>query len=199
MRSAALVVLVVALLLGGDRLASAAAESRAEDAIAARLHGVAGVDVDIRSFPFTGRLFAAGRVSRLDVHLADVVGHGIDVADMRFDARGVDLDRDLLLSGKVRVRDVERVLVTARIDAAAIGAVGGAAARLLDGTASATIAGGTIEVRAGSLPPVRFPGPDESLLPCAAEVRVEDGGLVASCEADELPSFIADAVVDVRD
>jgi len=127
----------------------------------------------------------------------DYAGHGINVADMRFDARGVELDRGKLFGGKVRVTDVDVVRVSARISAADIRQATGVDVRLVEGQGTATLADGVIRLSVGGLPVVRIPAPDASLLPCDAELRVDDGSLVAECSSDELPDFIASAVVDV--
>jgi len=203
-RRAALLALAVALLVGGDRFASGYASARTEDAIGDYLAGVAEVDVDIESFPFLGRLGVAGSVSRLDVRLRDVIGQAVNLAGVRFDARGVELDRGALLGGEVYVTDLREVRVAARIDEAEVRRLTRADVDLVDGRATVTVAGerlgaevsvvsGTIRLGVAFLD-LRVPLPDTGFLPCEVDARVVDGALLAHCVADELPSFIAAAV-----
>lgn len=208
MRRPALIVLAVALLLGGDRFASGYASSEAEDAIGDYLAGVAEVEVDIDSFPFVGRLGVAGSVSRLEVRLTDVLGQAVNMASVRFDARGVELDRGALLGGDVYVTDVREVRVAARITEAEVRRLTRADVELGDGRATVTVAGarlgadvavvdGTIRLGVAGLD-LRVPLPDAGFLPCTVDARVVDGALLAHCVADELPSFIAGAVTGRR-
>lgn len=208
MRRAALLVLAVALLLGGDRFASGYASSRTEDAIGDYLAGVADVEVGIDSFPFLGRLGASGSVSRLDVRLTDVLGQAVNLAAVRFDARGVELDRGALLDGDVYVTGVREVRVAARITEAEVRRLTRADVALEDGRATVTVAGarlgadvsvvdGTIRLAVAALD-LRVPLPDTGFLPCRADARVVDGALLAQCVADELPSFVAGAVTRRR-
>lgn len=203
-RAALLIVVAVALLLGGDRVASRYASSRTEDAIGDYLAGVAEVDVTIRSFPFVGRLGLAGDVARLDVQLRDVVGQAVSLARVRFDARGVELDRGALVGGDIYVTDVREVRVAARITEAEVRRLTRADVELGDGRATVSVAGvrlnadvsvvdGTIRLGVAMLD-LRVPLPDPGFLPCAVDARVVEGALLAHCIADELPSFIAGAV-----
>ena len=209
MRRIALVIVgAVALLLGGDRLASRYASGKAEDAIGSYLGGVAGVDVTIRSFPFVGRLGIGGQVSRLEIVLKDVVGQAVNLARVRIDADDVELDRSALLGGDVQVTDVGEVRIAATITEAEVRRLTRADVDLADGRASVTLAGvrvtarvsvtgGAIRLGVAGIDGLRVPLPDAAFLPCQAEARVVDGALLAACTADELPSFIAGAVVRV--
>jgi hypothetical protein len=201
--------IVLVVLAVADRAAASYAESQIEGAARDQLFGIAAIDVQIHSFPFLGRLGAAGQVSRLDVRLDEVRGHGIDLESIRFDASDVRLERDALLHGDVHVTDVGSVHVTARISEAQVRSATHADVRLRDGraevvvggktlTATASVAAGRIRLSLDRLPALSVPLPDASLLPCDVQIRVEPGAVVASCTNDDLPSFIADAVVSVR-
>jgi hypothetical protein len=193
---------VLVLLVVADRAAAAYAESQVESAVHDRLF--VRTSAHIHSFPFLVRLGAAGQVSRLDVRLDDVLGHGIDLESIRFDADDVRLERGGLLHGDVQVTDVGSVRITARISEAAVRAVTHADVRLTNGRASVTVlgrtAGASLSVRGGRLRvgPVSVPLPDASLVPCAVDVRVVEGAIEASCVDDQLPPFVAQAVVSLR-
>jgi hypothetical protein len=203
---------LVAVLLAVDLLARAAAETAVEDGVRAKVQGVGSVDARIHSFPFTGRLLAQGEVATLDLRLSDVTGHGIDVARLRLLTRGLELDRRLLVGGKVKVERVDEVTVTATITEAEVRELTGADVRLHEGRADVTAAGvtvgatvvvqaGQIRLGAGSIGVLRVPVPDSELLPCAVDARVVEGAILASCTADHLPDIVLRAVgtVDLQD
>jgi len=108
---------LVAVLLAADFSARSAAESAIEKGVRAKVSGVGSVDAQIESFPFTGRLLGQGKVSTLDLRLTDVTGHGIEVAWLRLETKGLELDRSVLFGGKVRIKHVDSVTVTARTSA----------------------------------------------------------------------------------
>ena len=197
---------LVALLLVGDLAARSAAESAVEKGVRAKVAGVASVDARIDSFPFTGRLLGQGKVSKLDLRLTDVTGHGIDVAWLRLQVDGLELDRSVLFGGKVRIKHVDQVRVTADIGQAQISAATGAEVHLLDGgkaevtykgvtaTADVAVVDGAIRFTAAGLPALSVPVPDSDLLPCAVDATVVEGAVLASCTADHLPTIVVRAV-----
>ena len=206
MRKLALALLVVVMLLAIDELAKAFATRSVEDAVEARVQGVAHVEADIDSFPFLGRLLVNGSVGELDVTFRNVEGHGIDVASLRIAGTGIELDRGVLFGKRnVRIRDVDTVTARATITEEAIREATGADVRLADGqatvsaggaTATATIkvVDGRVRMEVGSLPAVSIPVPDAELLPCAVRAEVVDGALELSCTAHELPGIVVDAI-----
>src|SRR3954449_9509847 len=106
MRKLVVLAVLVAVLLVGDLAAKSVAESAVEKGVGSKVAGVGSVDAEIHSFPFTGRLLAQGEVSTLDLRLSDVTGHGIDVAWLRLETTGLELDRSVLFGGKVRIKRV---------------------------------------------------------------------------------------------
>lgn len=205
MRKLIVVTVLLAALIVGDLLATSAASSALESAISSRVGGVGAVDADIRSFPFTLRLLAAGEVSMLDLRLTEVVGRGIDVAWLRLEMEGLRFDRSVAFGGEVRIIDVGQVVVTANITEAAVREATGADVRLLDGRATltaggvttdaaVTVTGGRILLAVDGVPPASVPLPGNELLPCAVDARVVAGALLAECTADRLPQIVLDAV-----
>ena len=175
MRKLLVLGVLVALLLLGDTLAKAFAESAVESGIEAKVQGVTSVDAQIRSFPFTGRLVASGEVSELDLRLTGITGHGVDVAWLRLQTKGLALDRGVVFGGKVRIRKVDQVTVTANITEDEVRKVTGANVELHDGTASVEGGGisaaatvvvrdGKILLTVGALPSLAVPVPDLSLI-----------------------------------
>lgn len=208
-----LVVLAVLLtaLWFGDVLARSTAESAVESGIRSQVRGVGDVDAQIRSFPFTVRLLAAGEVSTLDLRLSEVVGRGIDVAWLRLRVDGLRLERRVLLGGRARITHVDEVTATANITEADVRAATGADVRLLDGRASLTVAGvtreaeirvadGRIHLAVAGFPSFSLPVPGNELLPCEVNARVVVGALLAECTSDRLPPIVVEAIgsVDLR-
>ena len=206
MRKLGFLVLVVVMLLAIDELAKAFSSRTIASAVERKVQGVSSVDADIDSFPYLGRLLVQGSVSELDVTFRNVTGHGIDVAQLRFEAEGLELDRGVLFSRRnVRVRDVDRVTAEATITEEQIRKVTGADIRLADGRATVSAGGATatatikvvegrVRMEVGSLPAVSIPIPDAELLPCAVEAEVVEDALVLSCSTDQLPAIVVDAI-----
>ena len=203
---------IVALLVVGDVAAKHFAESTIADQIHSRVAGVGTVHASIHSFPFVGRLVVQSKVSRLDLSLTDVTGHGIDVARLDVDAEDIELDRSALLgSSHAKINGIGSMTVTATISEATVRALAHADVHLLAGRATVTVAGQTLDATAtaenGHLrlaaakgPALTVPIPDASLLPCQVKVALVPGALRLSCTSSTLPQLVVDAVggVDLR-
>ena len=197
---------VVALFVLGDVAAKHFAESTIADQIHGHVKGVGSVDASIHSFPFVGRLVVQGKVPRLDLTLTDVTGHGVDVARLDVDARDIELDRSALVGSQhVKIKGLDSMTVTATISEATVRALTKADVRLLDGKATvtvlgktvdatATVHGGSIRLVVASTPVASLPVPDSSLLPCQVALRITPGALQLACTATTLPKLVVDAV-----
>ncbi|MCU1484799.1 MAG: hypothetical protein JWN67_1545 [Actinomycetia bacterium] len=206
MRKLIVLAVLVAVLVAGDLAAKSLAESAVESGVRSKVQGVGSVDAQIHSIPFTGRLLFQGRVSTLDLRLTDVTGHGIDVAWLRLEATGLELDRSVLMGDShVRIKGVDSVAVTANITEDQVRRATGADVRLLDGRAQVTVGGitstaevavvdGKIGFTVGNAQVFSVPVPDSDLLPCPIDARVVKGAILASCTADHLPDIVVKAV-----
>jgi hypothetical protein len=205
-RKLGLLVLVVVMLLAIDELAKAFSSRTIASAMQDKVQGVSSVDADIDSFPFLGRLLVQGSVSELDVTFRNVTGHGIEVAQLRFEAKRLELDRGVLFSRRnVRLRDVDSVTAEATITEEQIRKVTGADVRLADGQATVSAGGATatatikviegrVRMEVGSLPAISIPVPDAELLPCAVEAEVVENALELTCTFQDLPAIVVDAI-----
>lgn len=190
MRRWIVVSVAVAGLLVADRAAANYTEGRIRNAVEARLF--VDTDADIRSFPFTARLLGAGQVSHLDLTFSQVVGQGLDLERIRFRAKDVRLERGRLLNGTVEVTDVASVGITAWV---ARSAMPPWAQTRLDQVRVVVTADGirlVVADRSFVLPMV-----SPMLVPCRPLARVLGGTLELSCTVDDLPPFLASAVVDL--
>jgi hypothetical protein len=200
-------VVAVGALVVGDVVAKGVAERAIASEVRKRTSGVVDVDAEISSFPFLGRLLVQGKVPELALTLDEVSGHGVNVTKLDVVVRDLTLDRAALLGGKhVRIKALRSMTVTASISEATVRAVTHADVRLLEGRATVTAAGRTVEatptvadghitLTVASVPvPVSLPLPDAGLLPCPVEVHVVAGALELSCTATTLPEVVVDAI-----
>lgn len=87
-------VVCATLLGGGDRLALAYAEDKAEEKIRDSLRLGARPDVDIAGFPFLTQVLG-GRIDRADVTLPDVAADKVSLAEVHASARDIRIVGDL--------------------------------------------------------------------------------------------------------
>jgi hypothetical protein len=206
------VAILVVVLLGLDFVARAWVETQVADATQRRVNGVASVDVSIDSFPFVGRLLAAGEVRHITMRLDELAGQPVDVRTLRVDVRGLELSRSVLLGkAHVQLTGVRLVRLTAVITQDALRKLTGADLQLSDGriaitgggrtiTAEVSVANGRLRFRVDPLPAVTVPLPTTDLLPCHVQVAVRDGELDLTCTTTKLPPIVVRAVgsVDLR-
>ena len=215
-----LVALVVlgAVVFGADVAARAwaTAELRAH---AAAYYGADDTTVEIRSFPFLGRLLLEGEVTAATVTMDAVPAGVVAISTLALALEGVELDRGALFRGDVRVLDVGRGRVEARIDGASLARAAGVDVRFSDGvveihktirgvdvsaTARVTLEGNRLRLTAFDVQGLRVPLdtfavtyeiPGADLIPCAAELQAVPGGLLVACAFDDVPPGLVLAVV----
>jgi hypothetical protein len=110
-----LVVLVVALWVVAEIIAIPVVDGIVQREVAAHTHDVTTVRASVSSFPLLTRVFALQRVNSVSVTLDRVAGQRLPFADVRFDVKGVDVDRASLLNGKLRVTSIDSGTVTATL------------------------------------------------------------------------------------
>lgn len=205
-------------LIAGDVAARSWAESELAAQVAAYYPRAAGASASIGSFPFLGRLFLLGDVPEVSISMTDVEADGLLVDTVRFDLEAVELDRSELLRGRVRLFDIGRGTIDARLDGPSLARVAGIDIRFSEGTievhrrirgvdvsatARATIDGNTVRLTPTSVQGLRVPLenlaveyriPGADILPCQADVRAVAGGLVLSCTVDDIPAPLVRAV-----
>lgn len=215
-----LVVLVVlgGVLLGADVAARAWAESRLREQAVAYYPPGSTATATIRSFPFLGRLLLQGEVPEASLTMENVQADILIVSSIDLDLERVELDRPALFRGEVRVVDVGRGRVEARIDGSSLARAAGVDIRFGDGvveihktirgvdvsaTARATLDGNqlrltAIEVQGRRVPletfVVTYDIPGVELIPCDADLRPVAGALLVSCALDDVPPGLVTAV-----
>src|SRR5437762_923943 len=108
--------ILVLLLVVGDFIAKAYAESQLKDRAEAAVRGATSSSASITSFPFTGRLLLAGSVQKAHVRVGPVVAGRVTFSSVAVDLHDVHVDRDLLINDqKVRLTSIGSGTVAAEI------------------------------------------------------------------------------------
>lgn len=199
MRKLLALVVLAGLLLGLDQGARVFAEGKIEDRARAEVPEADSVEAEISSFPFLGRLLVTSSVPKIRVQVGEAPLRGALVADIDIELRDVQLQRDELFRGKVKLEDIDAGSVAVEIDAAALSRVvdvpvtiGGGSVRVeVAGrtvTATPEVRGGSLVLRLAGLPALTVPVARTSLASCTAvEVAVEGDSVRLTCDVDELP------------
>lgn len=191
---------IVLTALGAlDQGARVFAENKLEERARAEVDGVGSVDASISSFPFLGRLLVSGSVPRVEVRADKSELGDLLTADLEVELRGVELDRNALFSGSVKLRDIDAGTVTVELDAAGLGRVLRVPVTIAGGEVRVTVAGRTIAGRAtmsagalllevAGLPAFRVPIARNGLITCtAANAEIKGDTIRLTCEVDEIP------------
>lgn len=209
-------VVLAAVLLVADVAAKAWAESKTRERAVAYYPPGAGGAASIRSFPFLVHLFAFGKVPEVTLTLDNLRPGAVVIRRLSINAHQVDLDRGELFNGRVRVLDVGRGRIEARVDGPSLARAVGVELRFSNGEVQihrqvgghdvfarvkASVQGNLLRLEpitgeGLTLPAgvVTYRMPGAELIPCRADVRVVDDGLLASCTIDDVPPALAGAV-----
>lgn len=211
------IVLVVLLVLLGLVLAGLAyadvrlrglAEEQAELKLAQSLPQVSGVDVTLDGFPFTLGVLMDGKVEALHVKIGEVKEAGLAAQDLSLDVEEISLDKDALMDDqRLVVTDIGRAKAQGFVSDAAVSKLVGETVKFSPGKAHAVVQGRELEVQASvkgrfvhlaskipGVPSVTFPLPPGDVLPCSPELELLAGKIRLSCEIDELPKTLRDAM-----
>lgn len=204
--------LLLAALLGGlaygDLRLRSLAEEQAEHKLTEALPQARGVEVTLDGFPFTLGVLLDGKVEALHVRLAEVEESGLTAQDLSLDVEEISLDKDALIDDqRLVVTDIGRAKAQGFVGDAAVSKVVGHAVKFSPGKAMATVRGRELEVEASvkgrfvqlaskipGVPSVTFPLPPGDVLPCKPELELLAGKIRLSCEIDELPKTLRDAM-----
>lgn len=195
----------LAILLGLLAVADVAARGAAESELADRVHGrvpeAHRVDAGISSFPFIGRLLAAGTVGEVRVAAIGVkLAGGVDAESIVVDAHRVGIDRDQLLGHRRVVltgvgHGDAKVTVTAAAISSALGmpvqlSRNGVQVSYRGQTVAATVGfrAGAIVVDIAGVASLRVPMPKLPLVPCQPSATVLGDRVVLSCTFDRVPA-----------
>ncbi len=207
-------VLVGLLVVGGailwyvDGKARAMAEQEAAKRITERLTGAEGVTVELDGFILLFDVAVRGRIEGLHVTVDAIKSHGIELDEIRLDIEGIALDRDKMLRDRqIVVTDIDGAtlvghlrddIVTAKTKHEVVFTRDTVTAEFQGQKVAAKVAirNRHVELSAplAGVPPVKFPLPDEDILPCDPQVEILDGKLRLSCRVEELPPAVRKAM-----
>lgn len=216
----AIVLVIVAILLGVGWWVDGKAQRMAEDEAARRvvevLPGTRKAEVDIDSFPFLVDVLVRGRIRHLHVLLHDVREAGISVEQVELDVDDIAIDEDLLLDQqKLAVTGIGGATLVVLLTADAVAKVVGQPV-VFDGDvakvevggvryeAEVTVRGRRVSVapKADGLPaeyaayvrPLVFDMPSADVLPCTPTVVIARSRLRLGCSVDALPDAVRRAL-----
>ncbi|HUR79086.1 MAG TPA: DUF2993 domain-containing protein [Acidimicrobiales bacterium] len=187
-------------------LGDVAARGFVESAVNARAEREAppdsNVSATIDGFPFLPKLILGSEVSHVGVHLENIAAQDVLVfGEVEIDLDGVRFDRSRLINDrKARITAIDHGTVTATITEDALSkALRGAPVSISQG--AITVAGISVvpTIKDGRLSIGAFAIPATEYLPCASTVEVNEGRMEVSCEIDDVPPMLLDAVQDAID
>ncbi len=145
---------MLAVLVGLLLVADIAARTFAEGKIASRMEsaarGDAEADADIDSFPFLGRLLAAGSAGDVHIRMTNVPAQRITYSALEIDLSGVKVDRDLLFQRQVEVTDIDTGTVAVELTAPALSRALGVPVEIGAGAVEVTMQGRKVPARASA-------------------------------------------------
>lgn len=197
-----IVLLAVVVWLVAEVAAPPFAEGRIEEEVRARSRVVTAASADIGTFPVVARLLATGKVPSLSVTLDEVAGQSLSFSEVRFELRGIELDRMAMFGGDVRVRDIDSGVITVTISASALGrALGGVPVGVTpEHVLVSTPAGGvevvptiedsTLTLNVAGVADLSVTLPDD-LLPCVPTLTLEQDRVIVACTVDSPPRLLS--------
>jgi hypothetical protein len=201
--------IVVVILVIGDVVAKAYAESQLRDRAERAVRGATSASGSISSFPFVGRLLLSGSVPEVKVGVAPVGAGRVTFSSVDVDLHDVHVDRDLLINDrKVRLTSIGSGTVTAAITEAEISRLAGVPISFTPGRATVSIGGiavsgqlsaanGTLTIGGAQGVPIRIRVPRAAMFPCdASNAEVQQGKVVVSCAIDRVPPELAGVTVN---
>jgi hypothetical protein len=201
--------LLIAVVVVGALAADVVLKNRAETELAAevgrRVPGTTGVEADISSFPFVGRLLVSGTVPKVVVTAQHADSGSIGLSDVRVVVEDVEMDSRAARDGRAVVRTIGAGSVQADLRAneinpflprgyqvdlqegkAVVRGPGAALAQFV------TTPQGAIQLRVADRALVDLPFPKTDLLPCAPAAAFVTGAVRLTCSFDEVPPLLLD-------
>jgi hypothetical protein len=214
-------VILLALIMG-DQAAKGWAESKLAERAAAYYPPGTDSSASIHSFPFIGRLLFSGSIPRVDVNLDDLRIETVLLRQLSIHVSDVKLARGDLFHGKVHLEDIGEGTIVATVDGPSLAKATGFDVRFTPGevevhkriqgvdvTAKGKISvkGNVVTVTPTSVEglavdastfAIRYRIPGIELLPCQADVKVIQNGLVLACDLTDIPAALVQAAQSGR-
>lgn len=206
MRRILSLVVLLAVLTGGDLLLRNVAEQQVVDQVKSEISANAKVSASIPVFPFVPRILFWGSVPKVKVKVTNLDGPPINIAEADVSVSGVVINRHHLLSKRrVELVSIDNGTAEVVLTQDALSSVLNMPIRITGGTITATIATRVVTVKpsvnknnqlvltpvgGAALQPL---GVEDKLVPCAGSVSVEEGKVVVSCTFTHIPDAMVRA------
>lgn len=199
-------VVLVGLLAAVDLLVQALLERQiAQEVEDSPEIDVANVEASIDSFPFLWRAAADGEVSSFTIDLFDIRDERLDVRELSITGDGIRFDRNELFGGTVRVRDVDSATASLTLTQEAVSDAVGVPVVFGPGsigvetpagtvTTTARVVDGVLSFEAPGVGTLTLDLPLQEYLPCPPSAEAQQGVVVLTCTADELPPVVLEAL-----
>ena len=187
---------VVALLGGADVAARGFVSATVENRAQQEAPEGSSVSASVGGFPFIPPLLLGGNVSRASVHVENIKAGVLVFARVDIDLRGVHLDRGRLINDrKARITRIDHGTVRATVTEEELkDALRGLPVAMTPGRLTVAGVNVTPTVRNKHLAIGAFEVPLTDYMPCVTAVEIKDGELEMSCEIDNVPPALLDAV-----
>jgi len=199
--------LLIALVLVGALVADVVLKSQAETELAAevarRVPGTTGVEADISSFPFVGRLIMSGKVPKVVITAQHVGSDPVELSDIRVQVDEVEMDTAEARGGKAVVRSIKRGSVRADLRADQVNPrlprnfqvefQSGKAVVKGPGSVQAELVAtpeGSLQLRAAGKSLFELAFPKTDLLPCAPTATFVTGAVRLACSFEGVPPLL---------
>jgi LmeA-like phospholipid-binding len=201
--------LVLAVIVGGLALVDHFVKDKAQSAIASHIEAESPgshAQVTISSFPFLGHLAVSGTVPEIRADVTDVTAGSIEFSSIRLTIYDLKVNRNKLFSGKVKAVSIQRGRVVAVIPQSTVASIAHLPLTLGNGTVSAdgvsvpadlSVSGDTISFSASGLGSFSIAVPALDVLPCVSSAKVVTGALRLSCRFTALPSLLSGTSFDL--
>lgn len=199
-------VVVVGLLAAVDLVAKAFVERQIQQEVkGAPELDVLTVRADISSFPFLGRLAARGEVDSFTIDLVDITTPQLAIAELSITGDGIVFDRNGLFRGDVQVEDVEQATASLTLTEGAVSQALGVQVTFAPDSVTVSTGGATVQAQASVVDGLLTISTDgvgtftielslPEYLPCAPNAVAEQGRVILSCTASELPPIVFEAL-----
>jgi len=209
--------IVVLVLVVVDQSAKGWAERKLAERAAAYYPPGSGSSASIHSFPFIGRLLFSGSVPRVDVNLDDLRIQTVLIRQLSIHVSDVKLNRSDLFHGRVHLDHVGQGKIVATIDGPSLARAAGLDLRFTPGEVSVhekiqgvdvtakgkvAVKGNVVTVTPTSVEGLNVPAsrfavsyriPGIEILPCQADVKIVQNGIVVSCNVVDVPPALVQA------
>jgi hypothetical protein len=161
----------------------------------------------VGGFPFIPPLLLGGSVSQVGIHLENVTADVITFATVDLHLRGVKLDRNRLFKDrKVRILDIDKGSIDVTVTQRALSDALHVPVTIADGTVSVAIlqksfsvtpsitANGKLTLTGAAGRSLTLTIPKLDYVPCLGEITGLAGRLELSCEINDVPPALVDAV-----